>query len=326
MLKKYASASGVDIHFDRPLSAIAISAFDDGSDGLIADMVFPAVQVDKQSDKYYTIEKSDFLRSVGDDARRAPKTKANRIHFSVSSDSFFADNYALADEIPLEDIINADNPVRLRENSTRLVTGVLRREQEIRVANKVSSISNMGSGVILSGTSLWSDFVNSDPIADVTTGHAFIRQNTGLVANTAIIDTDTLKIVRRHPRLLDMYKYTSGGMLNDEQLRAIFSVEKIMEGSGIKENALEGATSSITNIWGNNVILARVAPGSVGLQTQTLGLRFNWRQNLFPGNFGVQRAVEGGAGQSKVEIIEVGHFQDEKIVASALGYVISTTL
>jgi hypothetical protein len=36
---------------------------------------------------------------------------------------------------------------------------------------------------------------------------------TGLVANTAVMDWDTLQVLRRHPVLLDMYKYTSGVLL-----------------------------------------------------------------------------------------------------------------
>ena len=53
---------------------------------------------------------------------------------------------------------------------------------------------------------------------------------------------------------------------------------------------------------------------------------FGWQGPGFPSNFGVQRAVEAGAGQKKVEIIEAGHHQDEKIVAAALGYAITGTL
>jgi hypothetical protein len=38
----------------------------------------------------------------------------------------------------------------------------------------------------------------------------------------------------------------------------------------------------------------------------------------------VTRAIEDGAGSRKVEIVEAGYFQDEKVVASALGFYINT--
>lgn len=316
------TASGGDIHFDVPLSNFAVSAFADGTTEFIADKLFPVVPVGNESDKYYIIEKGAFLRIPA--TLRARKTEAKRVEFTVNSEAYFVNNYALAADNALEDLANADMAVRLRENSTRLVvTGILR-DQEVRVANLVTSLTNLGSGTTLSGTTQWSH-PDSDPIADVNTAHAFIENNTGLMANTMMIDKDTLRIVRRHPILLDMFKYTDGGFLSDQQLREVFEVDNILVGRGVKENALEGGTSSVTTIWGNNAIIARIEP-AISLQTATFGLRFNWTPPIFPAAFGVQRSIEAGAGQKKVEIVEAGYYQDEKIVASELAYGIASTI
>ena len=316
--------SGPNAHVDVPLSNLAIAAFSTGEEEFIADQLFPMVTVGKQSDKYYIIEKGAFLRS--EETLRAPKTKARRIEYTVNSESYFADNHALADENALEDLANADIAIGLRENSTLLVTSRLKRAQEIRVANLVTSASNLGSGVALSGTAKWNDFVSSNPLADVRTGHAFIRQTTGLRANTMILDHDTWQIVRHHPDLLDLYKHTSGGQLDLGQLAATFTVDRILLASGIVENMPEGSTSSsITNIWSNVCILAHMEPGT-SLKTRTLGLRFGFQPAGFPAPFQVERTVEAGAGTKKIEVIEAGHFQDEKIVASELGYAITGTL
>lgn len=316
---------GGGAHIDVPLSNLAVSAFNDGSADFIGDQLFPSVPVTKQSDKYYILEPAEFLANVGDDARRAPKTKARRVEFMVSSDSYFADNYALAHENALEDLANADVAINLRQNSVRIVTNQLRRYQEIRIANLLTSASNLGSGTTLSGTNQWSDLVNSDPIGDVNTAHAFIRNQTGMIANTMVMDWDTMKTVRRHPDLLDMYKYTSGGQVTPTQLAETFDVDRIIVARPVYNQGLEGQAASMTNIWGNNVLLAHVAPG-VGLQTATLGLRFNWRPAGFPADFAVERRVDSGAGTRKVEIVEAGHFQDEKIVAPDLGYLIASTV
>lgn len=322
-IRKFATPSGADAHLDVPLSNLAISAFNDGSEGYVADQLFPAIPVGKQSDKYYILTPGSFLRT-GDDLR-APKTKARRIEFDVSSDSYFADNRALANENALEDLANADQALMLRENSVRLVTGQLRRNQEIRIANTVTSISNIGSGVALTGGNKWSDALNSNPIADVTTAHAFIRNTTGLRANTLVMDTDTIQVLRTHPRLLDMYKYTSGGQVTNEQLAAVFRVSRILEASGIKENALEGGTSSLTNIWPNVAVLAHVGPAT-GMQSAVPGLRFRWRPEGIDTDFQVIRGVEAGAGSRKVEIVEANYYQAEKIVARNLAYAITGTL
>lgn len=315
-------ATGPDLHIDVPLSNLAVQAFSDGDADFIADQLIPRIPVAKQSDKYYTIPKGAFLRVPN--TKRAPKTEANRVEFEVSSDSYFADNYALAGENAIEDIDNADNPIQLRQNTTRLVVSNLRRDHEVRVANLVTSISNVGSGVQLSGADLWSNG-GSDPIADVTTAQAFIRQRTGIMPNTMVIDQDTVQVVRRHPLLLDMYKYTSGGQLSMDQLRDAFGIDRVLVGKGIKENALEGGTSSVTNIWGNSVLICHVGMAT-GLQSQTFALRFGWQPSNFPAPFAVQTNRENAAGQRHVEVLEAGYFQDEKIVATDLAYVIETTL
>lgn len=326
LIKTYAGATltGADIHVDTPLSNLAVAAFDLGDESFIADQIFPAIPVGKESDKYYVIEKDAFLRIPS--TLRARRTAAKRVEFTVSSNSYFANNYALAAENALEDLINQDMALQIRQNSVKLVVTNLRRDQENRVAGLITSITNIGSGVQLTGTNKWSNN-NSDPIADVTTAHAFIRSRTGgLSANTGVIDEDTLAIVRRHPLLLDMYKYTSGGEVTDEQLRAVFKVGRLLVGKGMKENMPEGSTtSSITNLWGNNLLLIHTGKAT-GLQTQTLGLRFQWRNPIFPANFAVATSIENKAGQKKVEILEAGYFQDEKIVAGDLAYCIQNTL
>lgn len=316
---------GGDAHVDIPLSNLAVEAFSTGEEEFIADALFPDVAVGKQSDKYYVIDKDRFLALPTAGALRAPKTVARKVQFEVSSNSYFAHDYRLGNENALEDLANADMAIRLRENSVRVVVSELRRAQESRIANLVTSASNLGSGVLLTGTAKWNDFVNSSPLSAINTGHAFIRSQTGLLANTAVIDWDTMQVVRRHPELLDLYKYTSGGELAMQQLMDVFKVQRLLVGRGIQQNALPGGTSSMTNIWGNNVLLAHVET-QTGLQTKTLGLRFSWRPEGFPLPFSVERQVFAGAGQPKVEVVETGHFQDEKLVAPDLGYLIGTTL
>ena len=317
------AASGPDVHHDSLLSTLAVAAFAQGGDGLIGNDLFPEVPVAKQSDRYAVINKGAFLRIPK--TERSPRTEARRIEFQVSSDAYFAKNYALAGEIALEDLANADVSFQLRENTINMVVTDLLRDQEQRIANLVTSATNVGSGVLLAGGDKWNDYVNSDPLGDVTTGHAFIQQQTGLIANVAAMDWDTFQILSRHPDLLDMYKYTRSGMLAVEQIAASFNVERILISRSTKENAVEGGTSSMTSLWGNNCLLAHVEPG-VSLQTRTLGLRFKWRPAGFPTDMAANTRREEGAGTKYVEIVEAHRFQDEKLVATALGYLIGTTL
>ncbi len=316
-----ATPVGGDAHYDTPLSNFASAAFDITDEAFIADRVFPVVNVSKQSDRYYELMKHDFSRNR--DTLRAPKTPANRVTFSVSSNTFFCDNYALAAENAIEDLVNADTAVNLRQNSIRLIQRLLRLDQEVRVASLATTPANVGSSVLLSGATSWFSTTSADIIGQVMSGHAFIRSQTGLLPNTAIVDYDSFQAARRNSRAWDQYKYTTGeSFLSIEQLRQMWQVDNILIGRAIVNNSATGWSS--TNVWGNNCVLAHISPAT-GLQSMTAGVRFRWQPGTFPANFGVMTDVRNRAGQEKIEIVEAGLYQDEKIVAKDLMYCINTS-
>ncbi|MDZ4342345.1 MAG: hypothetical protein U1E51_07895 [Candidatus Binatia bacterium] len=317
-----ANLTGRDVHIDGPLSNIAVEAWKSGN--FVAEKLFPTVPVQKQSDGYYIITKNTWLRTPSS-TLRAPKTAPRRIEFDVSTDTYFANNYALAGENSKEALANSDSPILLRARTARLVVESLMRDKEQRIANKVTSITNIGSGVVLTGGNKWSDYLNSDPVSDITTGHAFIRQNTGVKANTLLLDEDTSQILRRHPVLLDMYKYTQGGLLNDAELLEVFKVKQLLISDAIRNAANEGGTASIVNIWGNNALLCYIDTAPPGLQTCTFGLGFNWQAPELVASMAARVYDDPDPGK-KLELTEVGYYADEKIIAQQLSYLVGSTL
>lgn len=308
-------------HIDQPLTNMAVKAFQ-GMPGMIALDLFSLVPVEKQSNGYYVVDPDSWLRIP--DTNRAPKTPANRSEWKVSTDTYFARNFAHGTDFAKETLANADAALSIRNNSTTFVLEMLARDQERRVANQVTSITNVGSGVALTGGDKWNDYLNSDPISAVNTAHAFIENKTGLHANTLALDKDTYRILRHHPKIRDYVKYTGAGAVPDEILRDVFEVERLLIGRGIFNGAKEGATASMQNIWGNNALIAHVRPAA-GLQTATFGLAMRWRPEGFPAPMAVER-YDHHDRSAKMEVVEAQYFQDEKIVARDLCYTITGTL
>lgn len=318
--------NGQNGHIDAALSNFAVMAFDSGGD-FIGDLLFPKIPVPRQSDFYWTLDGAPFLRDAGLAARRAPRTQAKRIEFSVGTANYFAPNYALAHDFGLEENKNLDMALRGQHN-TKLVVDNLKRGQEMRIAALVTSISNVGSGVALTGTDKWSDYASSDPLSVITTGQAFIQARTGVVPNTLALDWNTAKVLRRHPALLDLFKYSDGGVVTLDQMKTAFDVENLLISRSIKDNSREGQASSVVSLWGNFACLAYVNPGAPSFENpSTGGVRFRWDDNgIYPGEFGVLRTVYDGAGSVHAETIEVGYFQDERIVARDMFYTVTGTL
>lgn len=312
--------TGSQVHIDAPLSNLAVEAFA-SSQEYVAGRLFPIVPVAKESDKYYTIDKAAWLANHDDTRARA--TAAHEIEFSVSSDSYLCQNHALREKNALEDLANADAALSLREQSVMNVTEALLRAREIRVANNVTSISNVGSGVAVANA--WSDYVNGDPVSDVRTARAFIRKNTGLIANVALMDADTFEIVRFHPALKDYVKWTSATAAVPTNLIAeAFGVSDIIVSGAVYNKANLGAPASMVNIWGNNCLIAHVGPAS-GLKAKTFGVGMRWTPAGIPAAMQVQRYLDPDP-SVKAEWVETGHYTDDKIVAKELSYLLTTTL
>lgn len=311
-------------HLDRPLSNLAVKAFASGEQsGFVGQRLFPVVPVGKQSNKYYTIDKDSWIRRH--DANRSPGVAANRVEWRVSSDSYFADNRALAVEHPIEHIANADEVLQTRQTDTEFLVDGLLRDLEIRIANKVTSISNIGSGATLTGNDQWTAVQSADILAQVHTGQAFIQSQTGMVPNTMVMDWDSFQLARRNERLLEHFKHTEAGILDGDQLRSLFNVQNILIGRGIVNNAEEEATASLTNIWGANAVMAFVDPNPRSTRALSMGMGFRWRPEGMPTDMQVMRSQMNDAGSRHVEVIEAMYYQDEKIIAPELAYAITAT-
>lgn len=312
--------TGSQVHFDAPLSNLSVEAFASSQD-YVAGRLFPFVSVANESNIYYTIDKASWLANHED--LRSRGDAPNEIIFKVSSDSYRCVNRALREKNALEDLANADMAVQLREQSAMNLVESLLRAREVRVASKVTSISNVGSGHVPSNK--WNDYTNGDPISDVRTARAFIRKQTGLKANVALLDEDTFEVVRGHPQLLEYFKVGGGqSMVTNAQLAEAFGVKEIIVGGTVYNKANLNATASMVNIWGNNCLFAYVGPVS-GLKSKTFGVGMRWTPAGIAAPLSITRYNDPDPGK-KVEWTESGHYTDDKIVAVDLGYLISTTL
>jgi len=312
-------AIGRDLHIDVPLSNISVAYMNDDA-SFIAPSIYPVVSVQKQSDKYYIFDKEDWFRIPN--TRRARKGEAQIVEFSISSESYFADNYALAHEIAFEDKngANADQVLDIDVSAAEFVTHKLKLDWEKRLASQLTSTSNVGSSVTLSGTDQWSDFANSDPFDDIEIGKEAVHTTTGRKANLIVLGQPVVNKLRNHPDIIDRIKYTQTAFIQDNEaplLAQAFGVSKVLIGGAVENTAVENLSASMSYVWGKDVLVAHVAP-SPGLRTASLGYSFRWTVPGIP-NMLVERHT---IPLRHTERIEIGYFQDEKIIASEMGYLI----
>jgi len=224
-------STGKDLHVNVPLSKIAMTY---EPQGIIADQIAPIVQVEKQSDAYtiYSIAESFKI----EEDKRAAGTEAQKVYRSISSGTFFCDNYALKDDIPYEDIENADAGILLTKRSSRVryIKKKLYLNWEYRLASTVTSTSNVGSSSAVGSN--WSDKRDgySDPIGDIQTAQDNIYVSTGITPNRIIFSRIAWRYFTNHANVISrLYGHqtsTKGRLVTVAQAQDLLEVEHIYIG------------------------------------------------------------------------------------------------
>lgn len=306
-----------DVHIDVPLSNIAIAY---RPEGFIADQIFPIVTVPKRSDGYYVWDIADAYRR--EETLRAPGTEANIISRSVASGTFYCKNYALKDRLPYEDIENADPGFILTERSSRaeFVKDKLYIDWEYRLANNVTSGSNVGSySAVASG---WGGS-GADPIADLNTCINNVQDATGQKPNSIVFGMAAWRLFRDNAAVLNKFYGTAGAsstgrLVTMDMVKGLFDLERLLVGGAYRNTGEEGQNVSLSQIWGENV-LVYYAPTSPRKDKPSLGYSFRW--NGVPG-MSMQAEIFQDS-KAKAEEVQLGYFQEEKITAKALGFLLT---
>lgn len=317
-VKRYAGATGHDLHHDVPLTNLTI---DYEPQGLIAPLIYPIVPVEKESNTFFTWPKAESLRLH--DAYRARGREANEIHMDVSSDGYQIKNYALAINLPLEDIDNADAPLQIRASAARRALGGLNLAWEDRLAVTLTTTTNMASSTALVNN--WDDTTDGAPVDDLYTGINAIRGTTGLTPNVGLFSFHAWQRFSKHPDVIEFIRgrgdNRGGGAVTEAQVAQVFGLSRVLVGKGLKNTAVEGRVGAYTDIWSTACVLLYVAP-QPGLMEPSHGYTFRWSPAGFPGGMSVERMT---IPIKHVERVEVHQFQDEKVTGADLGYLIVGT-
>ncbi len=310
------------VHVDAILTNISV-AYLQRAENFIADKVFPVVPVDKQSDKYFVYSKNDWLR---DEARvRTDGTESVGSGYNITTDTYYADVYAIHKDIGDQTRANADAPINVDREAAEFVTHRLLTRREIQFVNDFMTTGKWGNdvtGVAASPTTgqtvQWSDYTNSDPIEDIEEGKASILSTTGFEANTLVLGYDVFRQLKNHPDLVDRIKYTSSQTITEDMLARMFDIERVLVSKSVKATNAEGATAAYSFTTGKTALLAHVAPNP-GILTPSAGYTFSWT--------GVSQGMGLTIGTSSFRLeslratrVEAELAFDNKVVASDLGY------
>ena len=304
-----------DVHVDAILSNMSV-AFMQEAYAFVAGRAFPTVNVQKQTDKYFTYSQADFFRDQVQ--RRADGTESAGTGYSLSTATYNAEVYALHKDIGDQTRANADIPLNMDMDATRFLSQQMLIRQEVQWASDAFTTGVWGTDAT-PGT-LW-DAASSTPIADVETAKNTVLTNTGYVPNTVIMSYKVFSALVDNSDIVDRIKYTSQESVTEELLARLFGVDRVLIMAATYNTAAEGATASYSLV-GDKDVLVCYTPATPGLMVPSAGYNMVWTgvsSGLGTGAAGSRYRIE----ERKADRIEIEAAFDFKVVSTALGYFLS---
>jgi hypothetical protein len=312
-----------NVHIDQPLSNLTL-AYVQEQTNFVADKIFPVVGVARQSDKYYIYDRANMNRS-GDVKKLAPRTEVNRIGMAISNDSYFADVYGIGMDFDEQTLANEDAMLEVRAAGAETLINRVLIEREQQFASTFFSAGSWTTDV--TPANLWSDYTNSTPLTDVTSGRRTMQlKSGGFKPNTMVIGKEVRDVLINHPDVLARLNggatVTNTALITDAKLAEIFEVENFYVMEAVVNGAAEGLAENNAFIGGKNALLVHT-PRAAGLMTPAAGVTFAWNNISGVNNLGI--TVESFSDdalkrQQVAEHIQVKMAYDMKVVGADLGY------
>ena len=285
------------------LSAVAIKF---RQTGMIADLVMPRVVVEKQE----FIDLSDRMHEW----ITPPETPVGRVGVpnqlsnSVQDPTYLATvNQGLDEPVPNQDATNSASESALMR-ATQRVMGFVELRREVRVASVVSVSANYAYVSALSGTSMWSDYANSNPLNDLLTflDKPFMRPN------KLVMGRNVWTTLSQHPKLIAVAgANATQRRITRQELADLLEIDEIIVGDGWINTAPKGKPPVKTRIWGN--VCAGIYNGSAsqadnGMWGYTAQFGSRIAGTIPDPNIGMYGGVKVRAGESVREVVTAKEF------------------
>lgn len=241
--------------------------------GHISELLLPYVPVVRRTGKLAGYG-SGHLRIVNSIVRG--KGKARQVEAVTRSNSpYEIESHALEGMVTQEDYDNVEEPYDAEKDETDAITSILFLEKEKILADTLASTAIITQNTTLSGTDQFSDYNNSDPMAEFKAAREAVADGCGVPPDTAWMDWRVKNVLKFHPQLLSMlgFKYDRPGGLNDQELAMALDVKRVLVAEARYQPAVEGqADAALAAIWGKHMWFG-VVPAVAAKRQVSLGYR-----------------------------------------------------
>lgn len=304
------------VHVDAVLTNFSVKFMQD-TNAFVADRAFPIVPVMKQSDNYYTYDRTYWLRD--DFQRRTAGQEYAMAGYGISTDSYRCDQWALSKPIADEERDNADSPINLDQDAAEFLAqkALIRRERAFSTDFMVTSVWTTDNTTATD----W-DASGGVPITNMQVAARTIQASTGMIPNLGVCGFIVFQALQINTEITNKIQYVGRVLprdLPESVIAAALDLDSLLVCRSSYESAAEGVTSSIAAIIDDDFLALHV-PSRVGLNTPTAGATFVWAGGR-GGGMGTLTRVRDDMHDRDIAKMKMNF--DQKQVSADLGYFFS---
>lgn len=271
-MARYDTTGRDKINPDPVLTQISVEF--EQSTTLVAQRLFPTVEVSARSGRYSVFGRKAWRRTLTGDVR-APGSRANEREGKVqqAEDTYFCNEHALEEVIPQEE--REENPERNPEaDAAEDLTWDLLLGKELAARDLLYDTSNYHTGhVVTLGSGEYFDvYATSEPITVFRDLMRTFHESLGLLPNVAVIPWKAMSYLEDHPALIERYAPV-GGVITPQQIASILGLQEIIVPGTVYNGENPGQAAVLAELWGNNIVLG-VVPSRPAPRTPALGYEF----------------------------------------------------
>lgn len=266
-----------------PLTNFSVAQMQD-STAFVARRLLTKIPVAQQTASYYVYPSGDWLRNEAKPLGRGAESAGGGWH--LSDDTYSAKVYAFHKDNDEQDYANANAAgiMSLDNDATQYVTEKIQILEDVMFAEAfmpdaggVWDVEYTGVTTVPgAGEFLQWDDPDSTPVDDI--GNEIIAiaaRNVGRRPNVLILPPHVYQALRRNQQIIDLFQFSQGGIVTDAMLAQALGIDRIEVAWAVVNNAKEGLTDDVDFIFGDNALLAYLAPTG-GPKTNTAAGLFTW--------------------------------------------------
>lgn len=286
----------------------------------IARQILPPVTSAIQGGKFPKIKRSSILRPGV--VKRASGAGYARFNVDSTDDSFLCQERGA--ESLIDDSMRAiiSNDFDLMSRATLECVEKVLLDLEIDVAAAIMDpVTNWPSGdsTLYTDGGVWAT-ASTDVIGDVQAAKEKVRRLTGISPNTLILSELQFQNLLKNDDII--LRFPGAAIVTEQMimssLGAIFGLEQVLRGKGVKNTASEGETAVIDDIWDDSYALVAVIPPAGSIVSPGIGHSIDFA----PDGGGTVTVETYRDDSRRSDVVRARIHTDEKLVDTSYGHLI----